>query len=161
VRGVPILEIAPVSATPAEQPASAFVHSLVAAMVGGVASVANDKVAVEYAATFVDGQLKALQPKLRFMFESGMTFFRFVTRLRYLRGYCDLPLPKRRAWTMKWAENRIALLRQLFKPVRATALLAYYDHDAVKSVLLADQLPAASLVRERVAPEAAVVETPS
>jgi hypothetical protein len=36
--------------------------------------------------------------------------------------------------------------------VRATALLAYYDHDAVKQALLAPAtIPVTSLVRERAA----------
>jgi hypothetical protein len=77
-----------------------------------------------------------------------MTGFRFVTRLRFLRGYCNLPLPARRAWTLRWAEGRLALVRQLFKPVRAIGLLAYYDHESVRRPLLGEPLvPAASLVR--------------
>lgn len=142
VRGVPVVEIAPMSPAPPGEPVSAFLTGLVEAMVGK-----GEPAALAYTAAFVDGQLKALQPKLRFLFECGMTFFRFVTRLRFLRGYCDVPLEQRRAWTAKWAESRIALLRQLFKPVRATALLAFYDHDAVKRALLETPVPATSLVR--------------
>jgi uncharacterized protein (TIRG00374 family) len=132
VRGVSVVEIAPVQQPPPEVHASAFTIGLVEAMVGGTPHPA----AVQYAATFVDGQIAALPAKLRAMFGAGMTFFRFVTRLRFLRGYCDVPLEARRAWTRRWAESRIALLRQLFKPVRATALLAYYDHDDIKHQLL-------------------------
>jgi hypothetical protein len=81
------------------------------------------------------------------MFASGMTAFRFVTRLRYGRGYCDMPIDARRRWMLKWAEGRVALLRKLFKPVRATALLAYYDHERVKQALFAPDVPAGGLVR--------------
>lgn len=152
VRGVSLLEIAQLSPPLPETPASAFMIGLVEAVVA-VPGRAPPPAAVSYAASFVDGQIKALQPKLRFLFESGMTTFRFVTRLRYLRGFCNLSLATRRAWTMRWAQGRIALLRQLFKPVRAIALLAYYDHDEVKRELLAPPaaLPAASLVRDRAA----------
>jgi len=145
VRGVPFVEIAPAAPLPAEPEASAFTIGMVEAMVGGTPKPA----AVAYAAKFVDGQIAALPPKLQGMFGAGMTFFRFVTRLRFLRGYCDVPLERRRAWTRRWAESRIALLRQLFKPVRATALLAYYDHEDVRRELLGSVVvPAASLVRD-------------
>lgn len=156
VRGVPLLEIAQLSPPLLDEPASAFTIGLVEAMVTGPARV-PEPAAVSYAATFVDGQIKALQPKLRFLFESGMTVFRLVTRLRYGRGYCDLPLARRRAWMLRWAEGRIALLRQLFKPVRATALLAYYDHDDVKRELLGGMVPAASLVRARAIPRGELI----
>jgi hypothetical protein len=149
VRGVPVVELAPMSAPPPEPKASAFTIGLVEAMVVAESKVANPE-AVTYAATFVDGQIAALSTKLQFMFACGMSGFRFVTRLRYLRGYCDVPLAARQRWTLKWAEGRIALLRQLFKPVRATALLAYYDHPAVSRPLLAEHVvPAATLVREK------------
>ena len=154
IHGVPYVELADVAPVHADTPGSAFTTGLVEAMVVGEGRAPQPE-AVRYAATFVDGQLKALPPKLALLFSCGMTFFRFVTRLRFLRGYCNIPLEARRRWTMRWAENRVALFRQLFKPVRATALLAYYDHDAVKRELLAGSvIPAHSLVR----PEAVVLE---
>jgi len=154
---VPVIEIAELAPVPADPPASAFTIGLVEAMVGAPGTL-PEKAGVDYAATFVDGQIRALPSKLRVMFDSGMTFFRFVTRLRYFRGYCKLPLETRRKWTLAWAEGRIALLRQLFKPVRATALLAYYDHDSVKAPLLANVVSASTLVRERPVSEPRVAE---
>ena len=149
VHGVPFVEIAPLPAIPRDPVASPFTIGLIEAIVGGEPVPE----AIAYAATFVDGQLRALPPKLQLLFNCGMTGFRFVTRLRFLRGYCDVPLEARRAWTRKWAESRIALLRQLFKPVRAIALLAYYDHEAVATELLGGKslVPAIALVRERAA----------
>jgi len=143
IRGVPIIQISMVSPPPPPPKVSAMTVGLVEAMVVGDGET-PEPAAVAYAAQFVDGQLAALTPKLRVMFDLGMTFFRFVTRLRFLRGYCDVPLPARRAWTKKWAEGRVALVRQLFKPVRAIALLAYYDHPAVR-----DQLLGADVARRR------------
>lgn len=165
VRGVSYVEIAPISATPPDPPVSPMTVGLIEAMVVGKGRI-PDPDAVKYAATFVDGQLHALPPKLQFLYTCGMTFFRFATRLRFLRGYCRVPLEARRRWTLAWAEGRIALVRQLFKPVRAVGLLAYYDHASVKRELLADKVvPAASLVRERelepVASEARVAGTSS
>lgn len=159
-RGVPFVDIAPIGPPPPEPVGSAFTTGLVEAMVTGPGTK-PDPAAVKYAAAFVEGQLQALPAKLLLMFNAGMTFFRSVTRLRFLRGYCDVPLEARRAWTMRWAEGRIALLRQLFKPVRATALLAYYDHESVRRTLLGPPavVPAASLVRERADGEIATAES--
>jgi hypothetical protein len=91
---------------------------------------------IKETADFVHGQLGALQPQLKTLFEAGMTFFRFATRLRYLRGYCDLSLETRRAWTRRWMDGRFSLLRQLFKPIRVTALLGYYENRAVQTSLI-------------------------
>ncbi len=144
IRGVPLVELAPVPPRAAEPEASAFTIGLVEAIVGDPVHPA----AIQYAAKFVDGQVAALPTKLQLMFRAGMALFRFVTRLRFFRGYCDVSLEARRVWTKRWAEGRFALVRQLFKPVRATALLAYYDHEDVKRKLLTDAvLPATSLVR--------------
>ena len=145
-RGVKFLEMGALAPAPKEEPASAFTIGLIEALVVGEGQKADPN-AVKYAATFVDGQLGALRPQLKLMFDMGMTFFRFVTRLRFLRGYCDVPIEARRAWTKRWAENRVTLFRQLFKPVRATGLLAYYDHEAVKKTLLAELVPSSRLVR--------------
>ncbi|MEJ7601677.1 MAG: lysylphosphatidylglycerol synthase transmembrane domain-containing protein [Kofleriaceae bacterium] len=159
IHGVPYVELADVAPVHADTAASAFTTGLVEAMVVGEGKTPQPE-AVRYAATFVDGQLKALPPRLALLFSCGMTFFRFVTRLRFLRGYCNIPLEARKQWTLRWAENRVALFRQLFKPVRATALLAYYDHDAVKRELLAGGvIPAHNLVREPVPALERVVES--
>jgi len=152
VRGVAVHRISPVTPERAAEPPSAFTKALVEAMVGDTPG------ASAYAAEFVHGQLDALQPKLRFLYEVGMTGFRFATRLRFLRGFCNVPLAARRKWTMQWAEGRIALVRQLFKPVRATALLAYYDHEAVRGPLLAAPIAASSLVRAPATEEPARAE---
>lgn len=148
-RGVPYVEIARLAPPPPEPPASAMTRGLVEALVVGDDRV-PDPAAVEHAATFVEGQLRALPARLRLLFGCGMAAFRFTTRLRFLRGYCDVPLARRRRWTRRWADGRIALFRQLFKPVRATAVLAYYDAPTVRRELLgADLVPAAALVAAR------------
>ena len=93
---------------------------------------APDPAATVRAAAFADGQIRALPREIRILFACGIACFRFVTRLRFLRGYESLPLERRRVWTMRWAESPITLLRRLFKPIRATALLAYHDDQAVQ-----------------------------
>lgn len=86
-------------------------------------------------ARFMDGQIDALPPRLRTMFHLGMTFFRTVVHVRYLRSFCALPRERRRAIAEGWAFGRIALLRQLFRPIRSIALLAYYERPDVVRAL--------------------------
>jgi hypothetical protein len=147
VRGLTLHEIAAVRTVSRDEEASAFTTALVEAMVVAPGEKADTK-ALKDASDFVHGQLAALPPQLGVMFESGMTFFRFVTRLRYLRGYCELSLETRQRWTAAWAEGSQPLLRKLMKPVRATALLAYHDHPAIRDATKA-LAPVSSLVRER------------
>ena len=130
IGGLVLHEIAPLAPPRPDEPASAFTTALVESVVVPRGQAADPE-ALRDAADFVHGQLASLQPQLKVMFEVGMTFFRFVTRLRFLRGYCDLSLETRRTWSLAWAESRYALLRKLFKPVRAIALLAYHDHPRV------------------------------
>lgn len=135
VNGVELHEIAALANRADEPPASPFTTALVEAIVVEKDAKALPE-ALKYTSDFVHGQLAALQPQLSLMFEGGMTFFRFVTRLRFLRGFCDLSLDTRRAWVDAWSNNRYAIFRKLMKPIRATALLAYYDHEAVREARL-------------------------
>ncbi len=157
VGGVKVLEIAALSPIRTSEKASAFTFGLVEAICS-IDGRPSHPEATQVAADFVHGQLASLPPPLAVMFNAGMTFFRFVTRLRYLRGYCDLSLETRYRWTTQWAAGRIGLLRKLFKPVRATAFLAYYDHPAVRAPLVerTSVVSARDLVRPREAVAAAV-----
>ncbi len=94
---------------------------------------AKDGTIVTDVACFVSEQMQALPVRLRLMFDLGMIGFRAFTRLRRLRGFCDLPLEQRRELVDGWAFGRIALLRQLFRPLRSTVLLAYYEHAGVRA----------------------------
>jgi uncharacterized protein (TIRG00374 family) len=86
-------------------------------------------------ATFVAGQLEQLPVRLRVAFALGLLGFRAITRLRYGRGFCDLPVAPRRAWFEAWAYGRWSLGRQLFRAVRSTALLAWYELPAARAAL--------------------------
>jgi hypothetical protein len=130
VRGVPCLFVARLPPHRAESPASPFTVRFVEAIVAGEAP--PDPAATVRAAAFADGQIQALPREIRILFACGIACFRFVTRLRFLRAYDSLPLDRRRVWSRLWAESRITLLRRLFKPLGAPALLAYYDDPAVQ-----------------------------
>lgn len=132
--GLLVHEVARLDSHPAEEHATRFEQALVEALVSTDGRAAEASM-VERTASFVHGQLGALPRRLALLLEGGMLFFRVTTRMRHLRGYCDLPLEVRRKWTLAWADGRYALLRKLFKPLRATALLAYYDQPTGERVI--------------------------
>jgi uncharacterized protein (TIRG00374 family) len=86
-------------------------------------------------AVFMTEQIAALPPPLRTLFHLGMTLFRVQVRVRCFRPFCALPLERRRNLLEEWAFGPLALLRQLFRPVRTLALFAYYEHPQVAKEL--------------------------
>jgi glycosyltransferase 2 family protein len=78
-------------------------------------------------ADFVHGQMEALPPRLRVMLHAGLLAFRAAVRLRHFTGFCALSSGVRRDCVNRWAFGRVTLFRQLFRPLRSTALLAHYD----------------------------------
>ena len=98
-------------------------------------------------AAFMQAQIAALSPGLRTMFHLGMTFFRFTVRLRHVTSFCGLPVDRRRAIVDAWAFGRIGLLRQLFRPVRSLAVLAYYERpEVVRGLAPPDSSPRLAVV---------------
>ena len=130
--------LAPRTAAPADPRPSRFLLALTEAAVpldrDGL-DAATARTVVDEVATFVAGQIRELPVRLRGLFQVGLLGFRFVTRLRFARGYCELARPVRRAWFERWAYGKFALGRQLFRPVRSTALLAYYEQPAARAAL--------------------------
>jgi uncharacterized protein (TIRG00374 family) len=114
----------------AESSPTAFDVALIEAIVTPLGSAIDDS-AVNDVATFVAQAMNALPVRLHVMYEAGMAAFRFYVRLRYLRSFCGLDLDRRRAAVEAFSFGRVGLLRQLFRPVRSTALLAYYERDPV------------------------------
>lgn len=86
-------------------------------------------------AAFMDGQIAALPPRLRTLFHVGMTVFRLSVRVRHVSSFCGLQVDRRRAIVDAWAFGRVGLLRQLFRPVRSLAVLAYYERAEVSGAL--------------------------
>jgi hypothetical protein len=96
----------------------------------------------ERVATFVQGQLDALPAGLRLMLRVGLLGFRTLVHVRYLRGFCDLPLARRRAIASAWAYGGYELPRKLFRAIRSLALFRYYEE-----VPLASTAPAIAAQR--------------
>jgi len=128
---------APWRAEPEPKP-SRFMIALAEAAIpldaDGISGESRTAVVAEVA-TFLAGQLEMLPTRLRFAFDAGFTAFRFATRVRFLRGFCELPGPRRSAWFEQWAYGNAALGRSLFRAVRSTALLAYYEQPAARAAL--------------------------
>ena len=81
----------------------------------------------ERVATFVMGQLEALPAGLRLMLRVGLLGFRVLVRLRYVRGFCDLPLRTQRAVVNAWAYGPYEVTRKLFRALRSLTLFRFYE----------------------------------
>jgi hypothetical protein len=86
--------------------------------------------AISVAALFAREQIDALAPELRWSLVMGLAGFRCAVALRYLRRFDALPLAARQRVVAAWAFGSIPLARQLFRPLRTTALIAYYEYAA-------------------------------
>jgi hypothetical protein len=82
---------------------------------------------IEKVSTFVQGQLDALPSGLRLMLRVGLLGFQILVRLRYLRGFCDLSLTRRRVIASTWAYGRYETPRKLFRALRSLTLFRYYE----------------------------------
>lgn len=78
-------------------------------------------------ASFVSGQLAALPAGLRLMLRVGLLGFRVLVRLRYGRGFCDLPIATQRAVVSFWAYGPYEVTRKLFRALRSLTLFRYYE----------------------------------
>lgn len=87
------------------------------------------------ASDFVRGQVDALPPRLALMFAVGTAFFRFYVRATRFHGFCDLPSEVRRNIVESWAYGPISLFRALFKLIRTTALLSFFEAPPVRAAL--------------------------
>jgi hypothetical protein len=94
---------------------------------------------VDRATSFADGQLGALPLRLRLLFALGVRFFQIVTLLAHLRPFTKLVAARRRAWVERWAYGSWSLGRQLFRPIRSVAIVAFYaDATVARSLQLAN-----------------------
>lgn len=117
---------------------SRFIAALTEAMIplNEIDLAEDDRRAVlDEASVFVKGQVDALPPRLAIMFALGTAFFRLYVRVTRFRGFCDLPPDVRRHIVESWAYGPISLFRALFKLVRSTALLFFFEAPAVQAAL--------------------------
>lgn len=119
-------------------PPSRFLVALVEALVPfeeAPGILENDQRIVKEVASFVHGQIQTLPKKLLGLFSLGMLFFRAWVRIRHFHGFCLLPLQLRQGIVNNWAFGRVALLRQLFRPVHSLVILGFFENEEVKALL--------------------------
>lgn len=90
---------------------------------------------VTYCADFVHGEVRSLPQKIQLLFFIGMSGFNILVWLRFLRPFATLPLETRGRIINFWAYGKITLTRQLFKLIRSTALLAFFEHPDIVACL--------------------------
>ena len=83
--------------------------------------------ALDRSAAFVQAQLQAMPLVLQIALACGLTVFRTLTWMRWLRGLGALGAAQRHAWMQAWAYGRVSLARKLFRPLRSLASLAYFE----------------------------------
>jgi len=82
---------------------------------------------LDEAAAFFATQMSMLPWNLRVLFMLGMSSFRAFVRVRYGRSFCALDVERKRRVVDDCAFGSFEPYRQLFRPVRSTILLAYYE----------------------------------
>jgi hypothetical protein len=115
---------------PHMSPSPAFYEALIEALVAGAPSELVPEAqhrAVQSSAQFAGEQVDALTAELRWPLKIGLAGFRTLVWLMHRRSFAALPLDRRRRILEAWAFGPIALTRQLFRPIRTTALVAYYE----------------------------------
>ncbi len=93
-------------------------------------------------ADFVAAQLRALPLRLRILQTVGLLAFAGLTMIVHGRSLTRLAPAQRQAWVARFAYGRLALGRQLFRGIRSTALLAYFEAPAVRSAMDQPDTPA-------------------
>jgi len=127
LEGVPVVRVGSALDAHISAPTRPLTRSLVEAALPEGAHVTDADVA--QVSHFVQQQLDALPPHLRFLYGLGLIAFRSLVALRFLRDYTALSAARRRSVFAAWAYGRFAIGRKLFRAVRSIALLAYYDLD--------------------------------
>ena len=95
----------------------------------------DEQKVISCVADFMQGEIRNLSKKIQVLFAIGMFGFNLIISLRYFSRFASLTLTARRRIFNSWAYSRIPVQRQLFKLIRSTALLAFFEHPAVTAAL--------------------------
>jgi hypothetical protein len=99
---------------------------------------------------FVNGQVRALPRRLQLAFSAGLIAFAASVRLRAPTGFSRQTRARRSGLVDGWAFGGFIPGRKLFRLIRSTALLAFYDHPLVARRLEPPEVePRALGIRER------------
>jgi hypothetical protein len=130
---------------PAAEP-SRFLVALIEALVPHDPEIGDESRVVRDVARFVRSELDDLPARFGWLLSIGLTGFRTITVFVKLSRFEALERGARRAWAERWAYGSFSLARQLFRGVRSTALLGYYDHPLVRARMLPKDKPGAKVV---------------
>jgi uncharacterized membrane protein YbhN (UPF0104 family) len=129
IGGVPVVVLGTRRELPATSEAGQLMLAITEALVPEVSGEAPASHAerVDRTAAFVQGQVDALPRLLWLALLLGLLGFRVLVRLRYGHGFCNLPLETRRRIARWWAFGPYRLTRAMFRLLRSTALLAWFE----------------------------------
>jgi len=93
----------------------------------GEASEDRRRAALAAAVSFLESQIAALPLNLRAGLALGLASFRAFVVIRFGLNFCRLSRERRMRAVESWASGAFTLGRQLFRPLRNLALLAYHE----------------------------------
>ncbi len=130
--GLPVRVITPLVRASHEPAPSRLLQSICEALLPDH-DLPDRAAAVQRVCAFVAGQTAALPWYLRLAMTLGLSGFSMTVLITHARPFSSLPLARRRRIVAAWAWGRLAIARQLFRPLRSTALLAWYEDAAVSA----------------------------
>jgi uncharacterized protein (TIRG00374 family) len=141
--GTPMRVVAslPASAPPGPLPVARLLESVIDAFLpwqeGVLAGMpeSDERVVVGRVATFVNGEVRALPRRLQLAFSAGLMAFAAWARLSNPRGFRAQTRARRATLVDSWAFGGWPTGRKLFRLIRSTSLIAFYDHPLVASRL--------------------------
>jgi hypothetical protein len=84
---------------------------------------------------FTNGQVQALPEFLRLPYKLAITGFEWLPVVRWGRPFGRLDAARRADYVERWSAAKLGVMRNFVKLIRGCALLAYYDHPALRAVL--------------------------
>ena len=88
-----------------------------------------------HATRFVVIEIESIPRFLRAPYLAAIFVFEWLAAARYLRPYTRLGVEAQQAYLDFWSNNPLGPLRDFVKLIRGCALLAYFDHPAVRGAL--------------------------
>jgi gluconate 2-dehydrogenase subunit 3-like protein len=96
---------------------------------------------------FVNAQIQAMPSFLRVPYRLALVAFNWFAVLRYGSSFVSLADDPATAYLSLWSNRGLSLNRDFVKLIRSCALLAYYDHPAVRTGLAAAHATEAAVRR--------------
>jgi len=89
---------------------------------------------------YVAEQIDAMPGFMRLPYKLVLLGFEILPVLRYGRRFTRLPRPRQASYLARWSDAPILPLRDFIKLIRSSALLVYFDHAALLTLLEAQRV---------------------